>query len=358
MNYEIYENIMSDTPVIDDGYLRSVLDLSENQTITFVEITEVKESNTALVIKASVQIKDGDDVCQKKLFIKTMKQNKAENVYHGVSQNEGKFYKFIRDSGVNNLPIPVCYDVFISEEKGEFVIVLEDISSRYTAPDDAILKDKSIWFSCAESLARFHAAFWNREIIPQIEETERDFQEDRDGIQEFISEFSEKFDDKTKEVLRRSSEINISLSKGFPHRINGRNNVTIGNGDSHIYNFMLPLGKENKPLIVDFQFWGEGTGTNDLSHLTRVGFSDDLKREIQRSLVEHYHKTLLANGVTGYSWDECWRDYRLNAVTKVLIPFYQYAGFKIKYDEWIGDLQGLVYNYEYLNGDELYRELI
>jgi len=142
----------------------------------------------------------------------------------------------------------------------------------------------------------------------------------------------------------------------FPQRINSKNNVTIGNGDSHIYNFMIPLNKTTSiPLLLDFQFWGEAIGTNDLSHLTRVAFSNNLKREIQLPLVEHYHKTLLANGVTGYSWDDCWQDYRLNSVTKVLIPFYQYTGFKMKYEEWIGDLQGLVYNYEYLNGDELYR---
>ena len=355
MNYEIYKNIMSDKPVMDNAYLHSILGLSEKQAISLVEITEVKESNTALVIKASVQIKDDNDARQKKLFIKTVKHNKAENVYHGMSMNEGQFYKFIKDSGVNNLPIPVCYDVFISEEHGEFVIVLEDISDYYTAPDSVILEDKDIWFSCAASLARFHAAFWNHRIIPQAGETEQDFQEDRDGIREFINEFSDRFDAKTREVLWRSSEINISIMANSARRIN---NVTIGNGDSHIYNFMLPLDKANKPLIVDFQFWGEGTGTNDLSHLTRVGFSNDLKREIQFPLVEHYHKILLVNGVTGYSWEDCWQDYRLNAVTKVLIPFYQYAGFKIKYDEWIGDLQGLVYNYEYLNGDELYRELI
>ena len=143
----------------------------------------------------------------------------------------------------------------------------------------------------------------------------------------------------------------------FPHRINSKNNVTICTDDSHIYNFMLPIKQNNKPLMIDFQFWGEGTGTGDLAHLTRVNFSDELKREIQIPLVEHYHKTLLKNGVASYSWEECLKDYRLSVATMVLIPFYQYSGFKIKYDEWVGDLQGLIYNYEYLNCDELYSTL-
>lgn len=47
----------------------------------------------------------------------------------------------------------------------------------------------------------------------------------------------------------------------------------------------------------------------------------------------------------------------LCSILQVLIPFYQYAWFKRKYEDWIGDLHGLVYNYEYLNGDELYSEI-
>jgi hypothetical protein len=348
--YEVYKNIMSENPVIDKEYLNCILHLSGNQTVDFVEVTEVIESNTALVIKAAVQIKD----LTKKLFIKTMKRNKSENVYHDMSMKEGKFYKFIKDNEINNLPVPLCYDAFVSEETGEFVIVLEDISSDYTAPDSAILQDKNIWFACAESLAKFHAAFWNHEIIARDdEESEHDAQSDRECLQSFLNDFKDKFDDKTKTKLKNAMEINISLINQISRRIREKKNVTICNGDSHIYNFMLPTERKNKPLMVDFQFWGEGLATGDLAHLTRVSFSDEFKKDIQIPLIEHYYKTLLSHGVADYSWEECFRDYRTNAATMVLIPLWQYSGFDLKYDEWSGDLQGLVYNFEYLKCDEL-----
>jgi len=352
-NYGILRNIISDEPIVDEAYIHSILDLQAGQTISHIEITEIKESTTALVLKVWVYVKNAEKI---NLFIKTAKRNKAENVYHNMSMNECKFYKFIKDNSVRNLPIPVCYDVFLSEEEGEFVIVLEDVSSCYTMPERGMLDEKSIWFLCAGSLAKFHGVFWNHESIPQVGDIEKNFDEDREGIHCFINEFSNEFDARTKAVLVRASEINISLMANFPKRVNSKNNVTIGSGDSHIYNFMIPSNKAIcMPLMIDFQFWGECIGTNDLSHLTRVAFSNELKKEIQFPLVQHYHKILLESGVTGYSWEDCFLDYRLNAVTKVLIPFYQYAGFKRKYEEWIGDLRGLVYNYEYLNGDELYR---
>ena len=36
----------------------------------------------------------------------------------------------------------MCYDVFLSEEKSEFVIVLEDISGHYTAPTSELLANR------------------------------------------------------------------------------------------------------------------------------------------------------------------------------------------------------------------------
>ena len=198
---------MSEKPVVNTDYLYSILDLQANQTISLVEITEVKESTTAIVLKVCVHIKNADNI---NLFVKTMKHNKTENAFHSMSMNEGNFYKFLKDNSILNLPVPECYDVFLSEEKGEFVIVLEDISNRYTPPDSKILADKNTWFSCAESLAKFHAALWNHELIPQIEEYTQNFDEDRNGINSFISEFNDKFDAKTKTILGRVATIKRS----------------------------------------------------------------------------------------------------------------------------------------------------
>jgi len=356
--YEIYKNIMSDSPTIDKGYLRNILQLSENENVNSVEITGVAESNTALVIKASVQIQSPSGSQEKKLFIKTMKRNDAENAYHNISMKEGKFYKCVKKNAINNLPIPYCYDVFLSEEKGEFVIVLDDISNRYAPADNAMLTDKAIWFSCAESLAQFHAAFWNREIIPSKRAgAEHDDQADRECVQSFLNDFKNQFDGRIKKILTQAMEINIALIKDAARRINGRDNVTICNGDSHIGNFMLPKRKTDFPLMIDFQFWGEGVGTGDLAHLTRDRFPGELKREIQLSLVERYHQSLLSLGITDYPLEKCLEDYRTGVASMALIPLWQYSGFGLKYDDWIDDLRIYVDNFEYMQCGELCRAL-
>jgi len=124
---------MSSSPVIDEEYLCRILRLPDSP-VDKVEITAVNETNTALAIKAAVHITESEAHI-KKLFIKTVRHTESEKSYHGMSMNEGKFYKFVRNYNVVNLPVPVCYDVFISDETGEFLIVLEDLSDRYIPAD-------------------------------------------------------------------------------------------------------------------------------------------------------------------------------------------------------------------------------
>jgi len=116
---------------------------------------------------------------------------------------------------------------------------------------------------------------------------------------------------------------------------------------------MFPAADTGKPSMIDFQFWGPGIGTDDLAHLTRIGFSDDFRREIQLNLVKHYHETLIANGIRNYPFDMCLKNYRMSVASMVLIPMWQYTGFGVEYGKWIGDVKGLVYNFECMKCGEL-----
>ncbi|MHB1152434.1 MAG: hypothetical protein ACYCWE_04030 [Eubacteriales bacterium] len=107
-------------------------------------------------------------------------------------------------------------------------------------------------------------------------------------------------------------------------------------------------------MITDFQFWGDGSGTGDLAHLTRVNFSDEFKKTIQLPLIKRYHETLRNCGVKDYSWEECLNNYRREVASMVLIPMWQFCCFGLKYEEWIGDVEGLIFNYECMGCEEMY----
>lgn len=49
---------------------------------------------------------------------------------------------------------------------------------------------------------------------------------------------------------------------------------------------------------------------SDVSYFLGAGLPTELRRSHERELVEGYHQQLLASGVDGYEFDECWNDYR------------------------------------------------
>ena len=52
----------------------------------------------------------------------------------------------------------------------------------------------------------------------------------------------------------------------------------------------------------------------DLSYFLGTSLSIADRREHERALVERYHETLAAHGVTGYDLETCWDDYRYGFV--------------------------------------------
>lgn len=53
-----------------------------------------------------------------------------------------------------------------------------------------------------------------------------------------------------------------------------------------------------------------GRGPGDLASLLTQDLPIERRRQIESGLIEHYHTTLVADGVQGYSYEDCLVDYR------------------------------------------------
>lgn len=86
---------------------------------------------------------------------------------------------------------------------------------------------------------------------------------------------------------------------------------TLTHNDFHQGNVLLrqsPTGPT--PVIIDWQLPAFAGGTNDLAKFMMTAVPFEILAENEHALVAHYVDVLKANGVTDYSVDECWRDYR------------------------------------------------
>lgn len=353
--YQIYKDMMRPNPVFDFDYLAYIMQLGYDQSVTGVEVTRVEQSNTALNLYIEVMADGGDKAEKRHLFIKTVKGNTPGEVYNALSIKEAGFYSLLRQNNRFQPPVPVCYDVFVSEEKNEFLIALGDISQTHAKATEKQLEDKNIWFLCAECLANFHAVFWNYHEkglygLPLItnSQIENDMVSNDWQLQQFMSQAGGSFDAKTRSIFNNA----LKISNAARRQLLDCNNMTLTNGDSHVYNFMLPRNTTGEAALVDFQFWNTGKGVADLAHLTRSSFPDNFKKILHRPLVEHYHKTLAERGVTTYPLEECYRDYRMQVAAMLLLPVWQYSLFGNEQD-WSDMVKELVDNYNILNCDDL-----
>ena len=61
---------------------------------------------------------------------------------------------------------------------------------------------------------------------------------------------------------------------------------------------------------LDWQTITVGPALTDVAYFLSAGLDPDVRRAHEIELVRGYHAELLARGITGYGWDDCWRDYR------------------------------------------------
>lgn len=85
-------------------------------------------------------------------------------------------------------------------------------------------------------------------------------------------------------------------------------------------NILLPKDPtEDVTHLIDWAFWEVRQGTDDIASIGLYGFSDP-QANLTRDMVKRYYDGLLRHGVSNYTWDDCWHDYRLSTIRHLFIP--------------------------------------
>lgn len=84
--------------------------------------------------------------------------------------------------------------------------------------------------------------------------------------------------------------------------------LTVTHGDYRLDNMLF--GGRYPLTIVDWQTPAIGGALSDVSYFLGAGLLPEARRASERDLVRGYHEHLSARGVSGYSFEACWDDYR------------------------------------------------
>lgn len=242
----------------------------------------------------------------------------------GVYRREAALYSEIGQATAIKMPALLGSTEDI--ETGYSALLLEDLSDFRTG-------DQYAGFTAAEAeativqFARLHAAWWERPELdrftwlPRWNEPEMVAFATNAYAQIWPACAALFEDDLPAEALK--------LGEGLTHILGDLMNdvatapVTLAHGDARQENLLFdPADESAAPYVVDWQLSARGRGVMDVAYYLTQSGPADIAAASERALVERYHEELRSQGVTNYSAERCWQDYRRFAYYAMVYPVF------------------------------------
>jgi hypothetical protein len=174
--------------------------------------------------------------------------------------------------------------------------------------------------------ARFHAAWWDE---PRLGMSIGAWQDDAamtqnlKGFEERLALFTNRFGDRLpperRQLYRRLIDTGLRLHTH--HR--SHRNMTIVQGDSHVWNNFMPRDGGDDVRLFDWDCWRVDVAADDLAYMLAMHWYPDRRSRMEQPLLDCYHAALLESGVTGYDRAALFDDYRLAVLWQATTPIGQ-----------------------------------
>ncbi len=234
---------------------------------------------------------------------------------------EANFYNKVADQ----IPfrVPASYFAKVNDETYDCVILMEDLGD--VSPNDQLVgSSEAEAFSAIERIANMHAIFWGKVRSPE-HSWMYDFMSTHEaerlqtllympGLAPTIENFDAFLDAESTSVLTKTGEqyVDVWAKNMFSQE-------TFIHGDFRQDNFIYSAGSLDA-VILDWQISGRGKGIFDFTYFVCQSLKSDVRKRIEKQLVEFYVEKLREGGVTDYSFEQCWSDYRRMVLGCLIYP--------------------------------------
>ena len=243
--------------------------------------------------------------------------NREVAMFFRFYEREVRFYEQIAKD--IELRVPKCYFSHHNPETGSYALLLEDL-----AP--AVVGDQINGCHAAQTrlaiseLAKFHAAWWNSPNLQEldwmpgydadwyIEAVEGGYAQAWEPFVEFTKSYlTPELADVCRRYGKSIRKIMTTVGRDLP--------TTIVHGDFRLDNLFFASPQGGAPFaVIDWQIAARGGGIFDVAYFVSGTLPEAERRATERDIVKLYHDTLIGAGVEGYSFDQCWEDYRLSTL--------------------------------------------
>jgi aminoglycoside phosphotransferase (APT) family kinase protein len=209
----------------------------------------------------------------------------------------------------------------ITDDGTEFTLLLEDLSP--ALPGDQLAGCSLEQAEAAvRNLAALHASRWNdaslldyRFLAPgdraRADATAATF---GSSVEEFLRRYESRLDDSDVNTLRRSAESLADWLVARPEPF------TVVHGDHRLDNLMFH--PDGWVAALDWQSVSASPPGRDLAYFIATTFESAERTAVEKQLVTAYHAELEDRGVAGYSYEQCFDDYRVGQLQGPMITVF------------------------------------
>lgn len=234
-------------------------------------------------------------------------------------QQEVKFYQHLASTVA--VRTPVCSYAAISDDGTVFTLLLEDVGPAVPGVQaNGCSVDQAR--VALRNLAGLHAPRWNDPTLRDFDLLDYTANEgaaavfmgsyQAEATEKFIHVFKDRLSPDDAATLRDAARVTTKFltSRTTP--------FTLIHGDYRLDNLMFhPSGSE--VIALDWQSLTLGPSARDVAYFLGTSLHTQDRRASEKDLVRAYHSELVSQGVTDYSADQCFEDYRFGQLWAPLI---------------------------------------
>lgn len=254
---------------------------------------------------------DGDTSVPNTLVAKLPAADETSRNTAMMLRNYVKEVSFYREL-VDDLTIrtPRVYYADIDDTGVQFVLLMEDMAPAEQG-DQLTGCTPEIARVALRELVGLHAPRWDDEALKSYPWLYVDPETGRSmslGMLPMLwNGFQERYDDQLSDEVKTAGPQLFDNIASYVTDAGGPK--TVVHGDYRLDNLLLGPGPDDV-AVVDWQTIALGTAGSDVAYFIGAGLLPEMRREHEDDLVRGYFDDLQAAGVTGFSFDELWRDYR------------------------------------------------
>jgi len=298
------------TPEWCNDKLTVVLGLTDTSKVAKLRQIPMGDGYAASTHKIELQYSDNKEYSVKSLVVKSPITDSSilkTAQINGIYEREVEFYRTMSETGFGT-NIPRCYYADFDAESGDFLLVLEDLSSRVPGnhhTSRSLHEIKAVF----RAYGRLHHRF---STLPEL----------RNGI--FSAKPGNgKFIRRQMQQLLDAMVVKLEpyMGEETRHRILGQLNYfeklyeyskqaqhsTLTHGDAHQANVMFGKNGE-EPVILDWQLARFGIGMEDIARFLLLSTEPEFRRVHTDELIAVYADELSAIG-SDLTFTECQADY-------------------------------------------------